>query len=97
MWIARPGIETSEMTAVLSSARDRGLRHLKQIAERSAPALEISTELAYGYLRENLHFALGREEREGLQRFYELCVANGLAPRGLEFGLEVVAHGSPAN
>jgi chorismate dehydratase len=96
MWIARPDIETAEIATVLTAARDQGVRHLKQIAEREAPALEISSELADTYLRDNLHFALGRKERDGLRRFYRLCVDHQLAPRGLETQLEIIADGCPA-
>ena len=62
----------------------RGVRHLDEIAAREAPLIGISEELATRYLRDNLHFTLGREERAGLRRFYELCVAHELAPSGFE-------------
>ncbi len=97
MWVARPDIDTAELTAVLTAARDRGVRELKQIADREAPALEISSELANTYLSDNLHFALGRKEREGLRHFYRLCVDHRLAPGGLESQLESIADGCPAN
>jgi chorismate dehydratase len=84
MWIARPGVQTVEIAPVLNSARDDGLRQLARIAAREASLLGISRELAVGYLRENLHFKLGRKERDGLRKFYQLCVKHGLAPRGLE-------------
>ena len=54
--------------------------------------LGISVELAKSYLRENLHFTLGAQERAGLRRFYELCVAHGLAPSGLEGALKAVGE-----
>ena len=96
MWIARPDVDTTEMAAILSAARGKGLRQLAQIAAREATAMPISGELAQHYLCENLHFTLGREEREGLRRFYQLCTAHGLAPRGLEYTLESAAHDCPA-
>ncbi|MCI0333091.1 MAG: menaquinone biosynthesis protein [Planctomycetes bacterium] len=83
MWIAREGVNVSEMGGLLEAARDRGLTQLDQIAEREADAIGISRKLATRYLRDNLHFTLGREERAGLRKFYELCVAHELAPRGL--------------
>jgi chorismate dehydratase len=97
MWIARPDLETAEISTVLTAARNQGIRHLKQIAIGEAPALEISSELANTYLSDNLHFALGRKERDGLLRFYRLCVSHQLAPPGLETQLEEIAHGCPAN
>jgi chorismate dehydratase len=84
MWVAREGINVSQVAALLEAARDRGVAAVDEIADREAPLVAISRELALQYLRENLHFRLGREERAGLRKFYELCVAHGLAPRGLE-------------
>lgn len=80
-WVARHGLPTSEIAATLSSARDNGLRHLAEIAAREATPLGVPLELAGRYLRENLHFTLGREERAGLLRFHQLCVAHQLAPQ----------------
>jgi chorismate dehydratase len=84
MWIARPDVQAVEVAPVLNAARDDGLRQLARIAAREAALLGISRELATRYLRENLHFKLGRKERDGLRKFYQLCVKHGLAPRGLE-------------
>jgi chorismate dehydratase len=88
MWVARPGVQVLEMAPVLNSARDEGVRHLRLIAAREAAVLGIPTELAISYLRDNLHFKLGRAERQGLRAFYELCVKHELAPAGLEETLE---------
>jgi chorismate dehydratase len=96
MWIARPAIDTAEIAELLTVARDQGVRNLKQIADREAPALEVSSQLASMYLRDNLHFALGPKEREGLRHFYRLCVGHQLAPPGLESHLEEIADGCPA-
>jgi chorismate dehydratase len=84
MWIARPDVQTVEVAPVLNASRDDGLRQLARIAAREAELLGITRELATRYLRENLHFKLGRRERDGLRKFYQLCVKHGLAPRGLE-------------
>jgi chorismate dehydratase len=98
MWIARPGVDPAEVSPVLAAARDAGVRHLDQIAERESAAMQISHDLAVSYLRENLHFSLGSREQQGLRKFYQLCVIHGLAPRGLEPILEEIAtHDCPAN
>jgi chorismate dehydratase len=99
MWIARPDVDPSEIAVVLSAARDEGVRRCVQIASHEASALQISSELASGYLRDNLHFTIGRRERLGLRRFYELCVAHGLAPRDLERALDHSAgqNGAPSH
>jgi chorismate dehydratase len=84
MWVARDGVDLAEVAAMLEGARDRGVAAVDEIAAREAPLVGISRELSVQYLRENLHFTLGREERAGLQRFYELCVKHELAPAGLD-------------
>lgn len=89
MWVARPGTDPVEAAAVLSAARDRGVEHLEEIAAQAASALGIGTELATRYLRDNLHFALGKRERDGLMRFYQLCVEHGLAPHDRAQALEI--------
>jgi chorismate dehydratase len=96
MWIARAGIDFSSATGLLSSARDEGTRNLPGIAAKEADALGISTDVATRYLRDNLHFKLGRKEQTGLRRFYEMCVKHDLAPRGFERMFEeLLADGCP--
>jgi chorismate dehydratase len=84
MWVARGDARIEDVAAALAAARDRGLEQLDEIAEREAPPLGIPSDVAKSYFRDNLHFALGRHELNGLRRFYELCVAHNLAPVGLE-------------
>jgi chorismate dehydratase len=88
MWIARPGFDMSAAATLLNIARDEGVRHLTKIAAREAAALGITSDVATRYLRDNLHFKLGRSERRGLSHFYRLCTKHGLAPSGLEHTLE---------
>jgi chorismate dehydratase len=97
MWVARPDVQAVEIAPVLNAARDEGVLQLAQIAAREAKVLQIPFELANRYLRDNLHFTLGRKEREGQRKFYQLCVAHGLAPRGLEQTLDSYTdYGCPA-
>jgi chorismate dehydratase len=84
MWIAREGVVDGDVASLLEAARDRGESELDQIAEREAPLVGISRKLAEQYLRSNLHFTLGPEERAGLRKFYDLCVKHELAPPGLD-------------
>jgi chorismate dehydratase len=98
MWIARPGVDAAEVASVLGEARDKGVRHLAEISARESAAMQIPQELAARYLRDNLYFTLGVRERQGLRRFYQLCVAHQLAPRGLESRLEeITVHGCSAH
>jgi chorismate dehydratase len=80
MWVARSDVDNAELAEVLSAARDRGLRHLSEIAAAEASKLGIGADLATRYLRDNLHFTLGDAEIRGLRRYAELCAERGLAP-----------------
>jgi chorismate dehydratase len=92
MWVARPGVDRVQAAAVLSAARDRGVRRLEAIAAEEAPRLDIDAGVATRYLTQNLHFTLGKPERSGLRRFYDLCVAHGFAPGGLDLTVEDVTN-----
>jgi chorismate dehydratase len=83
MWIARPGVDVGEVAPILGRTRDRGVRHIADIAAKEGPLVGVQRETALHYLRDNLHFVIGGKEREGLRRFYELCVKHELAPSGL--------------
>lgn len=87
MWIAREDTESGAIEDVLISARDAGVRDADKIAEREGPLVNVSSDVARRYFRENLHFKLGSHERAGLRRFYELCVKHQLAPGGRERAL----------
>ncbi len=89
MWVARPGVDErqlAEQAATLEAARDRGLASLDAIAEREAPLLGLTIPQCLAYLRDNLHFTLGPDERRGLERFRQLAVDLGLAPVDANLG-----------
>ena len=93
MWAGRRDADLGSVEDVLNRARDRGLEHVVEIAEREAPILGITRELASEYLTQNLYFRLGVDERRGLKRYHELAVKRGLAPKGIDL---VFRHCAPA-
>jgi len=84
MWVARPGILPPAVEQALSRARDLGLAHLPEIAEREAAPLGLTVPQCLGYLRDNLHFTFTARERRGLELFYQLACRHGLARPGLK-------------
>jgi chorismate dehydratase len=80
-WVARPDVDVTNIEPQLAAARDRGVAHLAQIADFEAPLLGIDRDLAFHYLRDNLHFTLGEQEFAGLERFARLCAHRGLLPK----------------
>jgi len=82
MWVARPGIELAGLGQALEAARDDGVARLAEIADAAAAEVGLPATECLSYLRDNLHFHLGRREREGLEKFYQLAARHGLAPSG---------------
>ncbi|MEC7555757.1 MAG: menaquinone biosynthesis protein [Planctomycetota bacterium] len=84
LWATRRGTVLGAVEDALSAARDRGLEHLNQIAERESLELGIPSASASAYLHDNLHFHLGSAERHGMELFQRLAIAQGLAPAGVD-------------
>lgn len=87
MWVAHPGADVAGLETALGEARDAGLAHLEEIAEREAAPLGLTKPQCLSYLRDNLHFHLGPDEQRGLQLFYQKAAHIGLVPSGVELGL----------
>ncbi len=88
MWVAREDCAIAEIDASLCSARDQGVANLEVIAEREAAGKGLTVPQCLSYLRDNLHFYLGPEEQAGLTKFYTHAAEMGLAPEGIDLGLE---------
>jgi chorismate dehydratase len=88
MWTARPGLNPAllaEVDAAFRAARDDGLAHLPEIAERESAPIGLTARECLSYLRDNLYFYLGRCEQAGLVFFYRHAAALGLAPSGRQW------------
>lgn len=86
MWTARSDTDLRGVDAALSAARDRGVAHLDQIAERESAPLGLTRPECLTYLRDNLYFYLGERELRGLATFHRYAVKLGLAPEGIDLG-----------
>jgi chorismate dehydratase len=80
MWTARDDTELDGLEAALGEARDLGVAHVAQIGAAEAAPLGLTEPQCVGYLRDNLHFYLGPQEREGLRAFFDHSVSLRLAP-----------------
>ena len=84
-WAARPGLgfregELRGIAARLEAARDGGVANLAAIAAAEAAGHGLTVPQCLGYLRDNLHYHLGPDEKEAIRRFRELAAAHGLVP-----------------
>jgi chorismate dehydratase len=81
VWAARPEILTPEVIADFTASRDYGLLSISAIAEEAAEQLELPQRELESYLRHNINFHLGEENRRGLERFFQEAAELGLIPR----------------
>ncbi len=84
MWATRAGTDLGPVEDALCKARDLGLQRVAEIAAREADLLGVSEQVTLEYLTENLYYRLGSAERRGFQRFHELAMKQGLAPKGYD-------------
>lgn len=84
VWAARRGTACARVAEALTRARDAGLAHLEEIARREGPVVGLDPLSCLAYLRDNLHFYFGADERRGLELFRRLAEEQGLisCPRG---------------
>lgn len=82
VWAVRSGADLGETATALLEARERGCRHVGQIAYAEAARLGLDAGFCRRYLEHIIRYDLGEQELAGLGRFYDLCVKHGLAPEG---------------
>ena len=79
-WAGRAGVLSGGDVAALQAARDAGVKHSEAIAReyfRDAPQ---HRDLGARYLRDNIRYYLGNEERAGLELFYRYAAEIGVVP-----------------
>jgi chorismate dehydratase len=80
IWATRPEVVTSEVLADFSASRNFGLTQLAAISLRAAQELELPQQALHSYLRHNIDFSLGEENRRGLERYFLEAAKLGLIP-----------------
>jgi chorismate dehydratase len=82
-WAGRPDLLTAEDVGALQRARDEGVRHVAGIA---ATYVDDPRQQAIGarYLRDNIKYDLGPDERAGLELFYRYAAEAGVVPAAQE-------------
>jgi chorismate dehydratase len=80
IWAARPEVVTGELLADFSASRNFGLTQLAAISLEAAGELELPQQALEFYLRYNIDFSLGEENRRGLERYFQEAAKLGLIP-----------------
>jgi chorismate dehydratase len=81
VWAARPEIITPEVLADFTASRAFGLSQIEAISLEAARGLELPQRALESYLRHNIDFSLGQENRRGLERYFREAAKLGLIPR----------------
>ena len=80
VWAARPEVVTPEVLADFSASRHFGLTQIAAICQGAAHELELPQSALESYLRQNIDFSLGEENRRGLERYFHEAARLGLIP-----------------
>jgi len=80
IWAARPEVVTPEVLRDFSASCNFGLTQLAAISLEAARELELPPQALEAYLRHNIDFSLGEENRRGLERYFQEAAKLGLIP-----------------
>ncbi len=72
VWAVRRGVELGETEAAFLKAKEYGLAHAGEIAQREAAALGLDAGFCRRYLSNVLRYDLGAAELAGMRRYREL-------------------------
>jgi chorismate dehydratase len=80
-WAGRPGVLSRDDVAALQRARDEGVQIPERLArEFLTDAPRERQEIGGRYLRDNIRYHLGEDERAGLEAFYRYASEAGVVP-----------------
>jgi chorismate dehydratase len=90
IWAARESIATPEVIADFHASRDFGMAHLAEISVSASRELNLPAQVLESYLRLNIDFSLDKENRRGLEIYYEKAARLGLigSAKKLEWAAE---------
>ncbi len=80
-WAGRRAVVTPEVAADFRASCKYGVARIAEIAAEAAGELHMPADELDRYLRENIDFTLGEENRRGLALYYDYAAELGLIPR----------------
>lgn len=92
VWTLREGVDAGRVGGWLRAARDSGLAHLEEIAERAAGLQGQDAASLLSYLRDTLHFRLGERDTDAIETFHRFCLRYNLIPSNAPVRVAVGAH-----
>jgi len=83
-WAGRPGVLATEDVRALQQARDAGVERIGEICRQYFPGDPSRQEVGVRYLRDNIRYHLGPEERAGLELFFRYAAEADVVPAARE-------------
>jgi len=80
-WAGRPGALGEDEVRTLKKTRDASLALTREISEFYFPEDAERQDISDRYLRDNIKYYMGSDERAGLERFYHYAAEAGVVPR----------------
>ncbi|MGC2391050.1 MAG: menaquinone biosynthesis protein [Candidatus Acidiferrum sp.] len=80
-WAAKQDAVTPEVLADFAASREFGLSQIAAISQEAARELDLPPQTLESYLRDNIDFSLGEENRHGLERYFQEAAKLGLIPK----------------
>lgn len=88
LWLIRPEVaDAKSIGRRLRETRDQNLANLDNLIPEAAvavgdpgPRKKLNREFLLRYYRKHLRFSFGEREKQGLQRFADLCAKHGVLP-----------------
>jgi len=81
-WAGKPGMLTPAHVTELQDTRDRGVAEAEAVAREYLADQPDRQALGARYLRDNIKYYFGDDERAGLELFYRYAAEIGAAPEG---------------
>jgi chorismate dehydratase len=78
VWAARPEVITPEVLSDFAASRNFGMTQITAICVEAARDLRLPQQALESYLRHNIDFSLGEENRLGLERYFHEAAKLGL-------------------
>ncbi len=96
VWVTKDGADLRGFDKVLKEAKENGINSLEKIAEAESKRLNFSKEVCLNYLSKAIHYDLGKDEINGVEKFNEYTLELGLQAKA-EAGNKVINSSQSEN
>ena len=80
IWAGRRDVLSPEVATDFAASRDFGMAHITEISSAASGEMQLLPAVLADYLRQNIDFSLGVENRKGLDLYFRLAAKQQLIP-----------------